>query len=211
MIVEIEPNLAADMDRLMQAGYHLLEKQQVLAACQSWQKVWDLVRQILEAYPGAAVEEVNRAFHGLQSIDNWSGDFTLELLNAGNKDSGLYRVCIEFCEVYLARTSVPGKLNNLQKRRAMGESYFRLGRPEEGETCFREVTRQYPRWGWGWISWANQYSFYTREAWHNLEKAEQILRQGLASTVGDDRSEIKQRLRDVLMKQGRPAAASLAD
>jgi hypothetical protein len=208
-MVTIKPQLAEQIDHFMQAGYLLLGKNQGLAACQSWKKAWDLVRQILEAYPEASVEEINRAFHGQQSIDSWSVDFVAELLNAGMKDPGYYQFCVDFCQEYLARTEASGKLNNLHKQKAIGESFFRLGQKEEGDARFTEITQHYPHWGWGWISWANQYSFYKREAWYDLDKAEQILRQGLAATTGEDRSEISKRLREILTAQGRPAAASL--
>jgi tetratricopeptide (TPR) repeat protein len=207
--IVIDPAIAAQINDLMQSGYRYLEKKQFAPACVPWQKAWQLISSLLHQYPDASVEAIDGAFHGHQSISNWSSDYETGLANAALDNPSFYKICIDFCRAYVARSQDPGSVNNLNHLQAIAESHFRMGLPREGEASFLSLIRLYPRYAWGWIGWADQYSFYTKDPWYNLEKAENILRQALDIDGIGDRREILDRLRNILTRQGRTIEASL--
>jgi preprotein translocase subunit SecA len=63
-----------------------------------------------------------------------------------------------------------------------------------------------PRWGWGWIGWSDGYGI-TRTKFKDWQRAEQILREGLAVDRVRDRRDLLERLADVCEEQGRKAEA----
>jgi hypothetical protein len=209
--VVVASDEATQIEQLMQSGYKAWRADQPVAACHSWQKVWPLVMTLLRQNPAASVEDIAAALHGHESLTAWARDYEAALGQAGQEDASYHELRVAFCRQYLARTIAPGSLDNLNLQRAIGESLFRLGRPEEGETAFQALTRGYPRYGWGWIGWADQYLRRTADPWHNPERAAAILRQALAESAVSSRPEIVRRLRDILIQLGRPTEATLVE
>ena len=207
--IRIEQSTADQIDHLMESGYLLLQNSQSAAACQSWHKAWFMILELFKRNPEVSTEDLDDSFRGKQSISNWARDYELELVHAALQDPAYYQTCIEFCQGYLSRTKQPARLNNLNLRRAMAASYFRMGRPGEGDACFTEITRLCPGWAWGWLGCAYQYSFYAKDPWHSLAKAESILREGLMAVDPDGKRDIALRLRDILVDQGKQIEASL--
>ncbi len=203
----IEANIHTEIETSQQQGYQGLNSGS-LAACRAWRKVWDLLSQLMQSGQYASIEELDKAFHGPQSIVNWANDFAAELRKAGSEDAGFLQQCIDFCCQYLAWSNRQTGLNSLSLYRLIAECTFALGRPAEGDASFRDSLAQNPWWGWGWISWAEQYAAYAKVGWHDLKKAETILRQALAVKELRDRPEVARRLRDILIKQGRAIEAS---
>jgi uncharacterized protein YchJ len=62
-----------------------------------------------------------------------------------------------------------------------------------------------PCWGWGWIGWSDCYRFTRTEV--DLNRCEQILREGFAIADVRDRADIADRLADVCEEQGRDEEA----
>ncbi len=200
---------AEQIDLLMQAGYQALDRNQPVAACFSWRRVWLLILEGLEQHAGLSIEALDKAFHGRQSIYVWANDFIRELAGAGSLDPFFYQIRIDVCRDYLKYSDDPDDPGHLSRRRAIAESLFRLGRRSEGDDAFAELTRQNPQWAWGWTAWAYQYSFSQKDPWHDPAKAEKILREGLAVVKSTGRQEIARQLRELLLRQGRTAAAGL--
>jgi uncharacterized protein YchJ len=70
--------------------------------------------------------------------------------------------------------------------------------------CIQTRTRlreRDPRWGWGWIGWSDCYRF-TRTERVDLNRCEQILREGFAIADVRDSADIADRLADVCDEQG---------
>jgi hypothetical protein len=63
-----------------------------------------------------------------------------------------------------------------------------------------------PCWGWGWIGWSDCYRF-TRTERVDLNRCEQIPREGFAIADLRDRADIADRLADVCEEQGRDEEA----
>lgn len=196
------------IEQLQQLGYDYWDKNQPAGACRLWQQAWELIAGLMQSGRYASVEALDKTFHGRQSISSWAADYTEALRQAGLQDLSMLEESSGFCRQYLAWTSQPEALNNQNRRRLIAENTFRAGLPDQGDAIFSEYLRQNPRWGWGWASWADQYGFYSQMPWHDLNRAEQILRQALAVDNLENRGIVAERLRDILIRQGRPAAAS---
>jgi len=78
----------------------------------------------------------------------------------------------------------------------MAESWFQLGEPDKGEALFRNWLKEDPEWGWGWIGWSDCY-WHLDEKIRNPEKAETLLKQGLAVPGVRDRQDILDRLANI--------------
>ena len=93
------------------------------------------------------------------------------------------------------------------RRRALAESYFELGETAKAEALYRDWLHADPRWGWGWIGWSDGYGL-TRTKLQDWQRAEQILREGLAVDQVRDRLDMLERLADVCEEQGRKGEAT---
>lgn len=206
--MESSEQLMKQIDQHQQQGYVFWEKGQAESACRIWKQAWELIVKLLQTGQYHAIEDLDRAFHGRQSIASWAGDYGEALRRTGENDLFLRQVGTDFCRQYLDYSSRPNDLNNQNRRRMIAENTFKSGLPEEGDAIFDGFLQDNPRWGWGWASWADQYSFYTQVPWYDLNRAESILRSALKVYDLDNRTEVQDRLRDVLIKMGRPIEAS---
>ncbi len=71
-------------------------------------------------------------------------------------------------------------------RRGLAESLWGIGENKRADGLFRRWLDQNPRWSWGWIGWADCYLF-ARSKRRDLNRAEQILQEGLAIEGIEDR------------------------
>jgi tetratricopeptide (TPR) repeat protein len=154
----------------------------------------------------ASISEFDDRFRGSQSLFNWIQDLEAELWNAGLKDRQFLTARIAVCEEGLRRFRADDDLMTENRRRALAESYYELGETDKAEALYRDWLRMDPCWGWGWIGWSDCYHF-TRTATKDLNRAEQLLREGLAIADVRDRSDIGERLADLCEEQGRSEEA----
>ncbi len=130
----------------------------------------------------------------------------MELWNAGLDNPSFLSTRIEFCEEMLRRFGNDGDdLRNENSRRALGGCYSRLGQFDTVDALYQEWLQRDPRWGWGWIGWADCYSFGPDSK--DATKAEQLLRQGLSIAEVRGRNDILERLSDNLEDLGRNGEA----
>jgi tetratricopeptide (TPR) repeat protein len=195
------------LDDKMQAGYDQLASAGAVAACRAWLDAWADVLRIFDKTGAQTIGEFDERFRGSQSLFNWLQDFEAELWNAGLEDRQFLTVRIAVCEEGLRRFRADEDLMTENRRRAMAESYFELGAAEEAEALYRGWLKLDPRWGWGWIGWSDCYQF-TRTESRDLNRAEQLLREGLAIADIRDRSDIVERLADLCEEQGRNEEAT---
>jgi len=194
------------LDDKMQAGYEQLASSGAVAACRVWLEAWNDVLRILDKAGIESIEAFDERFRGTQSLFNWIQDLESELWNAGLDDRQLLSARIALCEEGLRRFRSDEGLMVENRRRALAESYFELGEVEKAEALYREWLDADPCWGWGWIGWSDCYRF-TRTEWADLNRCEQILREGFAIADVRDRADITDRLADVCEEQGRDEEA----
>jgi hypothetical protein len=207
-LMESPEQLFQSIDQIQQKGYVFWDKGRAADACRIWQPALELVGRLMRSglYPSA--EALDRDFHGRHSLGNWAADYGDALFQAGADDRHYWQECRNFCRQYLAWSSRPNDLSNRNRRRLLAECAYLLGSPDEGDALFQAYLLASPGWSWGWIKWASQYAQDVRAPWHDLKRAEQILRQGLQAEHQEDRPAVAAKLREVLTRQGRLIEAS---
>lgn len=190
------------LDDEIQAGYVWLASGDVTAACRVWLDAWRDVLRILDKTGMQTVGEFDNQFRGTQSVFNWLQDLEGELWNAGLRDRQFLTARIRVCEEGLRRFHGDDPLITENRRRALAASYQELGETDKADALFREWLTTDPRWGWGWIGWADNYQF-TRTERRDVPRAEQILREGLAVPDVRDEAALADRLADLCADQGR--------
>lgn len=200
--------ILARISEWQQMGYEAWNRHKRQRACECWQQGWTLVTGLMQSGRFASIEELDKLYHGRQSLAIWAADYGEALYLAGLDDLQALPASVAFNEQMLAWSARKDDINSNNRRRMIGESIFRMAGPAAGDTVYRGYLAEYPRWGWGWVSWSDQYGFDTRAAWHDLARAESILREALQIEGIDNRPVILERLRDILLRQGRAAAAA---
>jgi len=195
-----------ELDDKMQAGYELLKTRGAVAACRIWLEAWHDVLRLLDKAGIQSIEEFDERFRGTQSLFNWIQDLESELWNAGLDDRQFLSARISMCEEAMRRFPSDDGLTVENRRRAVAESYFELGEMDKAEALYQEWLDADPCWGWGWIGWSDCYRF-TRTERVDLNRCEQILREGFAIAEVRDRGDIADRLADVCQEQGRDEEA----
>ena len=195
-----------ELDDKMQAGYELEKSRDVVAACRIWLEAWSDVLRLMDKAGIESIKAFDDRFRGTESLFNWIQDLEDELWNAALKDRQFLSARVALCEEGLRRFPSADDLMTENRRRALAESYFELGDVEKTQALYREWLAADPRWGWGWIAWSDSHRF-TRTGQVNLNRCEQILREGVAITQVRDRADIADRLADLCEKQGRDQEA----
>jgi hypothetical protein len=194
------------LDDKMQAGYDLQGPRGATAACRIWLEAWRDVLGLLDKGGLQSIHAFDERFRGSQSLFNWIQDLEDELWNAGLEDRQFLTARIALCEEGLRRFPAEDELMTENRRRALAESYFELGETDKAEALYGDWLHADPRWGWGWIGWSDGYGI-TRTKFQDWQRAEQILREGLAVDQVRDRGDMLERLADVCEEQGRKAEA----
>ena len=76
-------------------------------------------------------------------------------------------------------------------RRAIAESYFDIGEPEQGDFEFETMVQEDPTFGWAYIGWADCYAWACEEP--QFDKAYGILDRGLSQAGLRDRKDVLER------------------
>jgi len=195
-----------ELDDKIQDGYELLKTSGAVACCRIWLEAWNDVLRLLDKAGIQSIEEFDERFRGTQSLFNWIQDLEGELWNAGLDERQFLSARIAMCEEAMRRFPSDDGLMLENRRRAVAESYFELGETDQAEALYREWLEADPGWGWGWIGWSDCYRF-TRTERVDLNRCEQILREGFAVAEVRDRADIADRLADVCEEQGRDEEA----
>lgn len=194
------------IDESMQDGYDRLDNEQVVEACEMWLKVWQWILKIMDKHDMKSIDDFDKKFRGTQSVWNWAQDLELELLNAGGEDPGFFRARIEFTGEYLKRFPYEDENVIQNMKRAFADSHFNLGEVKEAESLYEKYLKEDPTWGWGWIGYSDCYMMdWEKEP--DFEKAEEILKRGLAVPRVEFREDIIGRLVEVYQESGRPEEA----
>jgi len=182
------------IDDDMQRGYSYMMNNDPVSACIEWKKTWSAIVSAMKAGNYRTIKDFDEDFDGLQSVFNWASDYEMELENSVGVDISFARERISFCTEYLERAD-QHEHNSLNKKTAIANSYFYLGMKEDGEKVYKALTAEHPDWGWGWIKWSDEYSFYAEN--RDYDKAINILNEALKVDGIDETAEIKSRLLDI--------------
>ncbi len=190
----------------IQAGYDALERREATTAATIWLDAWSDVVRLCELTGIDSIREFDDRFSMYQSLFNWSQDLEDALWNAGREDPELLRARIVVCEEALRRFPDADELMVENRRRAVAESYFELGETDKGEALFEQWLAADPRWGWGWIGWADLH-FFTNNRPKDHSRAEELLRRGYSTPGVRSREDIADRLVLLYRETGRDEEA----
>jgi len=189
------------LDDRMQEGYGKSEAGDSTGAASIWLELWPEILKLADANGWRTPEELGEGFRGSQHMLDWIQDLEAELWNAGMADSLHHRLGIDFCEEYLKRFGGDSDPVSENMRRAIASFHASLGNPETTDRLYREWLERDPRWGWGWIGWSNE--FLEPSSRKEPDRAEEILRQGLAVPEVRDEGDILEHLEALYSDLGR--------
>jgi len=87
-------------------------------------------------------------------------------------------------------------------KRALAESYYEIGEREKVDALFQQWLKDDPRWGWGWIGWADCYWLIERKE-KDYVQAINILKKGFAVPGVRGKEDMEERLDNILRESGR--------
>ena len=186
------PNMEM-VDDKMQAGYLKLQEGNCESACQLWIGAWHDILTIMARHEIPSLDAFDEMFAGTQSLFNWVQDFELELGNAGIDNEHFLHERISLCNTMIDRF-LNGTFAETNFKSALAQSYSRIGEYHKCDQVFQQGLDENPKWGWGWIGWADVYSFFAEPEKRDVARAEMILNRGLAIANVNDRQEILERL-----------------
>ncbi len=194
------------LKQFQQQGYQSFSKGDYDEAVHSWQPMWLLLGDRLETDQALDLESINGALP--ETIGKWSADY-LQAMNMSFADTDFELSQIRPVLQALMGSQDQSKSYELKnQQRLLADTIFKSRGPESGDPLYETLLASEPSWGWGWISWAHQYSFNASLPWYSLQRAEEILRRALRQDVLNNANDVKEKLRDVLLKMGRTAEAS---
>ena len=199
------PNMEM-VDDKMRAGYAALKTGDTLQACRLWLETWRAILDVIGRAEMDSLDEFDERFGGTQSVFNWVQDLEMELHNAGLEEPRFFHERISLCETMLDRFP-DGTLPVDNFKTALAKSHFELGDREKGERLFRAWLEEAPQWGSGWIAWSDCHWLFAKSEHKDATRAEQILREGLASPGVENRTHILERLQLLYEETGRDEEA----
>ncbi|WP_096155642.1 SEC-C metal-binding domain-containing protein [Bacillus sp. FJAT-45066] len=171
------------MDDMIKSGYDNLDTN-LLAACETWLQVWEAIKHRTNAV-FQTLDYLNKQYEGCFFIRNICQDLENALYNAGLEDSTYFEKRITYCREFCALFPKESQLIIHNMRRAIGESFARLGKYEEAEVEFLKLVEDFPENPWGYVGWGDMYFFGPKK---DYDKARQIFKKGLA--IAKDKEEI---------------------
>jgi uncharacterized protein YecA (UPF0149 family) len=197
---KINSELQNQLNNQMQEGYKLSMAGKTKEAVDVWQEFWHNIKDAMNSYQIEFIEDIDKFFHGQQSIFNWVMDFEMELTKAARNEKAYNQSKIEFCTDYIAKSRDKNKYNILVLKQEIAAAHFELGKIDKGEELFRKYLDEHPTSGWGWIKWSDQYGVFAEKHNKDEKKAIQILKQALEVDGLEDQIDVMERLEELYTK-----------
>ena len=180
----------AEIEAKIEDGYTYIYKNEYTKGCDIWLTVWEELKTLMEDDGITDVQSLDSKYPWREFVSNFVQDFEMELRNAGTIDKSYYQKRIAYCRELLERCGSE-QLMKENTRRAIAESYFDIGEPEQGESEFENMVQDDPTFGWAYIGWADCYAWGREEP--QFDKAYCILDQGLSQTGLRNRKDVLER------------------
>ena len=188
-----------EFDLMIREGNEFMLRNKNIEACNIWLQVWENLKQKITS-DIKSIEELDERYSGQESIYNWCQDFEMTLGNAGIDDPDFYEKRIKFCHEFVNLLPDSDKLIIENMRTAEAESYFLVGRLEQGEKEFKSLVKDFPNSAWVYIRWGDMYwlSRNSEGIPPDYEKAEKLYRKALTKELDEsDRESVLERLNDL--------------
>jgi tetratricopeptide (TPR) repeat protein len=183
------------LDDMIEQGFHALDTKGEEAACALWKNVWKQIKSLADRLPHLSQkQETERFFTDSQYLYPWCEEYEMALWNGGLDNSTLCEERICFCQEFCQYFPYADRVVIQNMKRAEAESYYRLGRVDEGEACFQQLIQEYPNFVWGYIGWGDMYTCTWSDAVPiDYDRAETIYRMAIDRDL-PDKAEAQDRL-----------------
>src|ERR1035437_7220592 len=111
----------------------------------------------------------------------------MELWNAGVDSREFLTARIGLCPEALRRFPGEEQWRSQSLRRALAETYFEIGEHCTADELFESWLTADPRWGWGWIGWADCYRGSVKADPDDPHRAGELLLRGYSDPWGPAR------------------------
>ncbi len=189
------------IDDKMAYGYDELSDRNDDSGCEILIEAWHNIVKLMKKRRIQSIAEFDGEFKGSYFVFNMINDLEGELGTAANIDNIYCKKRISFCKEFLKKFSEEDSLTTENFKRAIAESYFELGKHKKTEKLYKNWLKRDPEWGWGWIGWSDCFWRVVGDTFDS-EKAENILKHGLAIKDVRDRIDLLERLRDFYAEAG---------
>ena len=176
------PNIEM-IDDGIQAGYYLVEENNYPEAMQVWRATWSVIKKIIPRRIKSIEEADSFLYEPLtQSIYNWSGDYEMELYNAGLEDKSYFRNRIQYCWEFRRKFPESDESFICKMLQGEAESWGGLGKFREADRNFQRLIEKFPDNIWAYAAWGDLYSndrIYREYHKSDYNRAGEIYRLGL--------------------------------
>jgi tetratricopeptide (TPR) repeat protein len=177
--------------------------------CKIWLDAWRVLVRLAEKLRIDSVRGFDERFRGIELLQNWVQDLEMEMgdLARPGRDLEWFQRRAQYCEAFLARFPNENQLLTQNMRRAWAESLYGIGETRRSDDLFENWLKEDPLWSWGWIGLADNH-LYDASAPSHLERAEQILLEGLTVERIQDKDAFYERLEYIYQQQNRKDKAA---
>lgn len=182
------------MSDLIDHGYEYLAENDSISACDTWSKVWEAIKvRIKPAFKN--LDDLDMHYQISFSIRDFCQDLEAELHNAGLDDPAYFIKRINYVRAFCDYFPKEDELIIHNMKRAIAESYARLGQFKEAELEFEKLVQEFPNNPWVYIGWGDIFFFELKS---DFRKAQELYEKGLAIAKDKfDIEAIKERLEDL--------------
>lgn len=190
-------------------GYEYLAKGNTTSACDSWLEAWGKIKFAIAETKLNSIEELQSKYNWSEFLINYTQDLEAELHNAGLSNKEYFQKRIMYCKEVISLYNQTDILAIGNSRRAIADSYYRLGDKPKCDELYSTWINENPDWGYGYIGWADCYWFDKSKDPQNLKKAKDILVKALSRINISDRFEILERAIDLFEQLGETQEAEV--
>lgn len=191
------------IDNRIVKGYVYQEEGKYEKASDCWLEAWEDLKGIYRRKGLKSLDELDFLYSWTEPfIMNFVQDLEMILGNAEGRDRTYCQKRITFCQELIDYLSPKDDTVFENCRRAIAESYERLGQRDRSIKLYREWLKEDPAWGWGQIGYSDIYHFPSKNEDMDLKKAEEILLEALELENLRDRGDLLDRLSEIYLKMG---------
>lgn len=178
------------LEDLINEGLDLIDEGDPVSGCDLWLTAWDGIKK-RHKKEFKDLEKLEEQYRTL-ILSNLCQDLELYLHNAGMKNPAYFEKRIDYCREFCELLPEESELILHNMRRAIADSYSRLGQYNQAESEFQQLVHDYPANPWGYIGWGDMYYLGKKQ---DFERAKSLYEKAL--NISDDKSDqeaVKERI-----------------
>ncbi|HHY09036.1 MAG TPA: tetratricopeptide repeat protein, partial [Firmicutes bacterium] len=179
-----------ELDELLMKGYDLVKDGRITAGCDVWLEVWEAMKYKIRE-TGRPLAYLAKQYMGTFFVSNFVQDLLSNLRQAARIEPIYQQKRLDFAQELLSLAPIDESwdeeslIHNF--KRAVAESYVRLGELKRAEQEFLKLVQDHPKNFWSYIACGD---FYEHGGGNNLEKAREFYLKAAQLTAGTPDHEI---------------------